>query len=594
MTDMSTDEKGSMISTLTRLLRYLTRYKIRLTLSILLMIGWSIGMGLFPALMGLATDQIVRKASLQDLSVILGYFVLNALFLWICGFLSLKIIADITQEALFTIRNELFNHLQSLSLSFFDRQPIGELMSRLSNDVDVIDQFFSNGFQQTLQPIITVIVLTIVMVLIDPTLALLVYIGVFLLVAISMVIARISGPAFDHMQERIGELNGYAEEHLTGQKVTIAYNQQKENLNQFTLLSDTVGKTGGKAEFVALTSMPASKIVANFQMIFLLVIGGAFVIDGDIQLGDLAAFLGLSACISSPLTSLFSEYTVIINAISGAARVFRILDEQPSVADHTEAIQMPLISGDVRFDSVDFSYIPGRTILKNNSFHAKPGMIFGLCGPTGAGKSTILNILTRYYDIQAGTIQVDNINIETVKQDSLRIQVAQVLQEPFLFSGTILENLKYARADVSDDECLAAAKQAGAYDFIMMQPEGFATYLNDGGSNLSQGQRQMLTIARAMVAHPRLLILDEATSNVDTRTEKLIQSGLINLQKGKTSFIIAHRLSTIRHADCILVINQGEIIESGSHDELMEAEGFYYSLYLSQFRGKLSAVTGLV
>jgi ATP-binding cassette subfamily B protein len=246
----------------------------------------------------------------------------------------------------------------------------------------------------------------------------------------------------------------------------------------------------------------------------------------------------------------------------------------------------------VIFDHVDFSYIPGRRVLHDNTFHAQPGQVFGLCGPTGAGKSTIINILTRYYDIDDGKIAIDDQNIKEVRQDSLRIQIAQVLQEPFLFTDTIMANLKYAREGATDEECISAAKQANAHDFIMMQPRGYKTRLVDGGMNLSQGQRQMLTIARAIVANPHLLILDEATSDVDTRTEKLIQQGLLELQKDRTSFIIAHRLSTIRHADVILVIDRGEIVERGSHQELMAKKGFYYDLYMSQFRGKLTGIVG--
>ncbi|MDD1730404.1 MAG: ABC transporter ATP-binding protein/permease [Methanospirillum sp.] len=584
----------SMNQTLRRLLTYLTRYRFRLFLSVLFMIGFSVAMGILPALMGLATDVIAGKGSPDDLTRILLFFMIDATALWVCGHLAQHLLSLISQEALFTLRTELFTHIQSLSLSFFDRQPIGELMSRVSNDTDVIDQFFSNGIQQVLQSVTTIIVLTLVMLIINPVLTLLVYLAVFGMLAISSTIARISGPAFEHMQEGLGELNGFAEERLAGQKVTIAYNQQESTSKGFTKLSQQVAWTGGRAQFVALTSMPAATIMSNLQMILLLVVGGAMVMEGDIQLGELVAFLGLSSCISSPLSQIFSEYALIINASAGASRVFRILDEQPVVADLPDAVTMPAIKGDVIFDAVDFSYVPGRTVLKNNTFHALPGNIFGLCGPTGAGKSTIINILTRYYDIQSGSITIDGVRIDEVVQDSLRIQIAQVLQEPFLFSSTVLDNLRYARSDATDEECIAAAKQAGAYEFIMAQPHGFETYLNDGGSNLSQGQRQMLTIARAMVSEPHLLILDEATSNVDTRTEKLIQSGLLNLQQGKTSFIIAHRLSTIRHADCILVINQGEIVERGTHDDLMAAKGFYYSLYVSQFRGKLSAITGFV
>lgn len=576
-----------------RLLSYMTRHRLRLSLAILFMIGFSVTMGILPALMGAATDIIAGKGSIEELKHVLLFFLLDAITLWICGHLAQRLLSDISQEALFSLRTDLFTHMQSLSLSFFDRQPIGELMSRVSNDTDVIDQFFSNGIQQVLQSVTTIVVLTLVMLVINPVLTLLVYLTVFGMLAISSTIARISGPAFERMQELLGELNGYAEERLAGQKVTIAYNQQRSSVTGFSKLSQMVAKTGGQAEFVALTSMPAATIMANLQMILLLIVGGAMVMEGDIHLGELVAFLGLSSSISSPLSQIFSEYALIMGATAGASRVFRILDEQPVIADLPGAPRMPAVDGEVRFDAVDFSYVPGRTVLKNNTFHALPGQVFGLCGPTGAGKSTIINILTRYYDIQSGSITIDGLRINEVKQDTLRIQIAQVLQEPFLFSGSIMENLRYAREGATDAECIAAATQAGAYEFILAQPDGFATFLNDGGSNLSQGQRQMLTIARAMVSEPRLLILDEATSNVDTRTEKLIQSGLLNLQKGKTSFIIAHRLSTIRNSDCILVINQGEIVERGTHDDLMAAEGFYYSLYMSQFRGKLSSITGV-
>ena len=579
--------------TIRRLLCYLTRYRFRLFIALIMMIGFSVTMGILPALMGMATDIIAGKGTIYELKSVLLWFILDAAALLICGHIAQRLLSDISQDALFTLRTELFTHMQSLSLSFFDRQPIGELMSRVSGDTDVIDQFFSNGFQQVLQSVTTIIVLTLVMLVINPVLTLLVYLAVFGMLAISLTIARISGPAFERMQERLGELNGYAEEHLAGQKVTIAYGQQESIISSFSTRSENVAWTGGRAQFVALTSMPAATIMANLQMILLLIIGGAMVMEGDIQLGELVAFLGLSSCISSPLSQIFSEYALIMGATAGATRVFRILDEKPVVADTRDATPMPLIRGEVRFNAVDFAYVPGRTVLKDNTFHALPGQVFGLCGPTGAGKSTIINILTRYYDIQSGSITIDNTPIDTVRQDSLRIQIAQVLQEPFLFSGSIIDNLRYAREGATDEECIAAARQAGAYEFIMTQPDKFDTYLNDGGSNLSQGQRQMLTIARAMVSEPRLLILDEATSNVDTRTEKLIQAGLLNLQKGKTSFIIAHRLSTIRHSDCILVINRGEIIERGTHDELMSAGGFYYNLYMSQFRGKLSGVTGV-
>jgi ATP-binding cassette subfamily B protein len=315
------------------------------------------------------------------------------------------------------------------------------------------------------------------------------------------------------------------------------------------------------------------------------------VMNGMAEIGTLIAFIAFSFNLLNAFTTIFSSYAQILNAIVGAARVFEVLDQKPRVNDPKGAPAMPAVAGDVVFDHVDFSYIQDRRILHDNTFHAQPGQVFGLCGPTGAGKSTIINILTRYYDIESGSIRVDGRDVRSVQQDTLRVQIAQVLQEPFLFSDTIMANLKYAREGATDEDCTRAAQQANAHDFIMQQPDDYQTALVDGGANLSQGQRQMLTIARAIVANPHMLILDEATSNVDTRTEKLIQEGLLALQKDKTSFIIAHRLSTIQHADQILVIDRGEIIERGSHHDLMAKKGFYFNLYMSQFRGKLAGIT---
>jgi ATP-binding cassette subfamily B protein len=355
-------------------------------------------------------------------------------------------------------------------------------------------------------------------------------------------------------------------------------------------MSRKVADIGEKAQFSALISQQVSNIFTTIVIVILLLVGGIMVMEGMAEIGTLIAFIGFSFSLLGAFTTIFSSYAQILNAVVGASRVFEVLDEKPGVDDRKDSPAMPAVTGDVIFDHVDFSYIPGRRILTDNTFHARPGQVFGLCGPTGAGKSTIINILTRYYDIENGAIRIDDKDVREVRQDTLRVQIAQVQQEPFLFSDTIMANLKYAREAATEEDCVKAAKQANAHDFIVQQPHGYNTVLVDGGSNLSQGQRQMLTIARAIVANPRMLILDEATSNVDTRTEKLIQEGLLALQKDKTSFIIAHRLSTIRHADQILVIDKGAIIERGSHIELMKKKGFYFDLYMSQFRGKLSGI----
>jgi len=437
-----------------------------------------------------------------------------------------------------------------------------------------------------------IVVTTIFMLWLSPLLTLFTYVVVAGLIGFSWMITNVSGPAFVLLQKRTGDLNGFTEEWLSGEKTVIACRQQDVSRKQFAKHSDKVADVGERAQFSALVSQPVSNIFTSIESILLLVIGGLLIISGRIDIGILIAFIGFSTNLMGPLSEIFSMYAQILNAIVGASRVFEIMDEKPVVADQPGAPPMPVVKGDVIFDHVDFSYIPGRRVLHDNTFHAQPGQVFGLCGPTGAGKSTIINILTRYYDIDDGKIAIDDQNIKEVRQDSLRIQIAQVLQEPFLFTDTIMANLKYAREGATDEECTSAAKQANAHEFIMMQPAGYNTLLIDGGMNLSQGQRQMLTIARAIVANPHLLILDEATSNVDTRTEKLIQQGLLELQKDRTSFIIAHRLSTIRHADVILVIDRGEIVERGSHQELMAKKGFYYDLYMSQFRGKLTGIVG--
>ncbi len=576
-----------------RLLGYLTHYRLSFWLAVILMALSAVFQSVLPVIMGKATDEIVagNRAGLEESVFFLLIFVV---LMFASGMLGQRIFAKVSQQALFDLRTSLFSRMQDLSLNFFDRQPIGELMSRVTSDIDVIDQFFSNSFQNVMQAVVSIVVVTAFMLWLSLSLTLLVYTVLFALLVFIWIVSHISGPIFTSLQEHLSRLNGYAEEHIEGQKVVLAFMQEGRSVDEFAAISKQAAQAGGRASFTALVTLPASTSTANLQSVLLLVIGGILVIHGRIELGMLVSFLGLSRGITGPLAHVFTSYSMLLNAIAGAGRVFSILDEEPAVADPPGAPAMPPLHGDVVFDHVDFAYVPGRTVLSDNSFHAGPGQVFGLCGPTGAGKSTIINILTRYYDIQKGAISIDGTNIASVQQDSLRIQVAQVLQVPFLFSDTILENLRYARRAATDEECIAAAEQAGAHGFIMAQPDGYRTFLSDGGAgSLSQGQRQMLTIARAMVSNPRLLILDEATSNVDTRTEKLINGGLLKLQEGKTSFIIAHRLATIRHADTILVINKGEIIERGSHNELMGKKGFYYTMFMSQFRGKLSGVAGI-
>ncbi|MFA4877665.1 MAG: ABC transporter ATP-binding protein [Methanoregula sp.] len=594
MKSHDTEKNIPMGPTVRRFFGYLSPHKLKLAAVIFLMALFALMEAVFSILMGQATNIIsAGSGPIEPLEQVVVLLLSTAAIIWVAGIISQKFLADIAQEALLKLRTDLFSHIQMLSLDFFDRRPIGELMSRVTNDTQVIEQFISIGALETGQAILTIIITSIIMLWINPAFTVLSYIVVIALVGVSWLITKTAGPAFTLLQEKTSDLNGFTEEWLSGAKTIIACRQQDDASQKFEAQSKKVALIGEKAQFSALINQQISTVFSTVLTVMLLVVGGLMVMEGMAEIGTLISFIGFSFALLNGFTTIFMVYAQILNAIVGASRVFEIMDEKPTVADAENAPVMPVVEGDVVFDHVDFSYIQGRKILSDNTFHAKPGQVFGLCGPTGAGKSTIINILTRYYDISSGTIRVDGTDVKSVQQDTLRIQIAQVLQEPFLFSDTIMANLKYAREGATDEECIHAAKQANAHDFILQQPKGYNTVLVDGGSNLSQGQRQMLTIARAIVANPKMLILDEATSNVDTRTEKLIQEGLLTLQKDRTSFIIAHRLSTIRHADQILVIDKGQIVERGKHSELMEKRGFYYELYMSQFRGKLAGITGI-
>jgi len=580
-----------MMTNLRRLLGYLTRYKVRFTLMIAIMLGYSIMLAIIPTISGVIMTTLSESSgSLAEYQNIIIVLVVVVLLFWVFGNISQRLLAGIAQKALYNLRTELFSKIQKSSLNFFDKRPIGELMSNVTNDLDVVDQFLSVSFMTVIQAIITVAIATIFMILINPYFTILTYITILGMLAISGLLARIAGEAFGLLQEQMAEINGYAEERMSGQKTVVASNQQWPFIQKFDKMSQKADEFGEKAQLSSMANTAVALVFQNLQNIIIFVVGGYLVLQQQAAFGDLVAFIGFSSVLMAPLTQIFAFYNQIISASVGAGRVFQIMDEETELPDREDAPPMPPVKGHVEFDDVDFSYVPGHKILKNNSFTANPGQIIGLCGPTGAGKSTIMNILTRYYDIDSGEIRVDDHRVDEVQQNTLRIQIAQVLQEPFLFTDTIMNNLRYAREGATEEECIHAAKQANAHDFIMRQPEGYDTILRAGGADLSQGQRQMLTIARAMVADPGMLILDEATSNVDTRTEKLIQEGLLKLQEGKTSFIIAHRLSTIQNSDQILVINDGEIIERGSHQELLDMKGFYYDLYMSQFRGKIDDV----
>jgi ATP-binding cassette subfamily B protein len=580
----------SRMETMVRLLRYLTIKKAKLAGVVVLFFIGAISFLSISILFGRAIENLTTIMDKDALLTTALSMLIAAIVSFITLFIAYRWLADITQTALYQLRKELFDHIQTLSLNFFDRQPIGELMSRITNDMDTISALYQAPIGTLILGAFMLVISVVSMVVLSWELAIIALLVIPLILGLVWFLSKFAGPAFASLQNNLADLNGIMEETLDGERTVIAYRQQNQAADTLEDASVKVRNIGAKAQILSLVINPLTVMSTYLDLAIVGLIGSVFVLRDIIGVGTLSSFLSLTLLFIFPLISIFANYNYIISAATGAGRVFKIMDEKPQIIDSPNTLSMKPVEGHVVFEEVDFSYIPGRKVLKKNSFEAKPGQMIGLCGPTGAGKSTIINILTRYYDIDSGSIFIDGQSVYEVTQESLRKQVGVVLQEAFLFSDTVMNNLRYAREEATDEECIEAAKRANCHEFISRLPHAYETVLSERGSNLSQGQRQLLTIARAMVANPRMLILDEATSNVDTRTEKAIQEALENLQKGKTSFVIAHRLSTIKDADQILVINKGEIVERGTHEELMDRRGFYYDLYMTQYKGRVAEI----
>ena len=578
--------KGSMA----RLMKYLMLRKGMFVLALIFLIIGTASFLYVNMLLGDVINILSTTKNIEEINKIGLTMAILSIITLLCLYLGFRFTIDVTQNALFRLRQDIFEHMQTLSLRFFDKQPIGELMSRVTNDMDTINNLFQAPFGLTLQSAIMLVLTIISLLFLNSILAGVAIVVIPILAVFVAVLAHVSGPSFTLLQVRLGDLNGVMEETLEGQRTVISNRHQEISSEKEAQISTDVSRAGEKAHILSLFITPLC-LMASFMSIAIVAIFGVKMLStGAITIGALSSAISYCLLFVLPLIFIFFNYNFWLSALVGAGRIFDILDTKPDVNDKSGAKELPPVSGHIIFKDVNFSYIPGRRVMKDANFEAKPGMKIGLCGPTGAGKSTIINILTRYYDIDSGEILVDDINIADIQQDSLRKQIGVVLQEPILFTDTVMNNLKYARDGATDDECIAAAKAADCDDFIKRLPQSYNTVLVDGGANLSQGQRQLLTIARAMIAKPKMLILDEATSNVDTRTEKVIQGAIRKLQEGVTSFSIAHRLSTIKDSDKILVVDAGEIVEQGNHDELMARRGLYYNLYMSQYKGKISEV----
>jgi ATP-binding cassette subfamily B protein len=516
------------------------------------------------------------------LLILLGLYILSSIFSYIQQYLM----ASVAQKTVYQLRKEVDEKLSRLPLKYFDSRTHGEILSRAVNDMDNISTTLQQSLTQLATSTITVLGVLVMMFTISWELSLIVLLTLPLSMFVTVVIARRSQEYFRRQQRALGELNGHVEEMYTGHKIVKAFGHEKKAVAEFLELNDKLYSAGWRAQFVSGIIMPLMRFVGNIGYVFVAVVGAILVTQGSITIGDVQAFIQYSQQFTMPIVQIANFVNVIQSTIASAERIFELLDEEEEIPEATDAKVIEHPQGAVQFEHVKFGYKEDAILMEDMNIDVQPGQMIAIVGPTGAGKTTLVNLLMRFYEVNAGRILVDGIDITDIKRGMLRRTFGMVLQDTWLFNGTIRDNIAYGREEATDEEIFQAARMANADHFVRTLPEGYHTILNEEATNISQGQKQLLTIARAFLADPEILILDEATSSVDTRTEMQIQKAMAELMKNRTSFVIAHRLSTIRDADLILVMNHGTIIEKGTHEELLEQNGFYADLYNSQFTGR--------
>jgi ATP-binding cassette subfamily B protein len=578
-------KRASSKETLIRLLGYLWRHKGRMILAVIFTLAGNILALFIPKFAGQAIDAIGTAGSVNFTAVftLCGYMLacvlMNSLFMYLTQAVLVKVSSLITAE----MRKELFDHLTTLPVAFFDHHASGDIISRISYDIDTINTSLSSDLVDVLTSAITVIGSFVMMCQISWKLCVVFFFTTPIMIYITKHRATVVRPLFHKRSVKLGELNGFAEEMLSGHKTIKAYGQEETIISRFDEKNDDAVDAYYEADYQGSIVGPTVTFVNNLSLAIISGLGGLLYLGHEISIGNISAFILYSKRFSGPISEMADIMAELQSAISAARRVFAMIDEPSELADDRDAVVLDHCQGDVAFENVHFSYVPGKEIIHGLDLNAEAGRMIAIVGPTGAGKTTIINMLMRFYDPDSGTIKVDGVDICHCTRDSLRKQFSMVLQDTWLFEGTIYENVAYGRDNVTKEEVEQVCRAVDIHDFVMSLKDGYDTVLTDSGVNISKGQKQLLTIARAMLSEAKMLILDEATSNVDSNTEQKIQKAMLELCKGKTTFIIAHRLSTIQSADEILVLSHGTVMERGTHEQLLKKKGFYASLFNAQW-----------
>lgn len=577
-------------ATLKRLLVYLKPHRVKIDVVFFMAVLSTAFSVLAPLLIGeiinVFYDGMVGGRVAVDFSsvttlllLLLGLYIGSSAFAYIQQY----IMAGVTQSVVADLRSDIGEKLSRLRLKYYDTHTHGEIISRIINDVDNISNTLQQGLVQLITSAVTLIGILIIMIYLNPLLTLICFLILPVSVILTKMIVTRSQPYFRQQQEQMAELNGHIEEMYTGHKIVKAFGREKKSEEKFDAVNEELYKVGWKAQFISGIAMPILFSVQNIGYVIVCIVGCLFVLSGSMNIGNVQSFILYSKQFTQPITQISAIINTIQSTLASAEHVFDLLDAEEELPDKPDAVALPHPEGSVVFDHISFGYEPEHPVIYDFTLDIRPGESVAIVGPTGAGKTTILNLLMRFYETDSGRILIDGVDITELKRRDLRSLFSMVLQTPWLFNGTVRDNIAYGREDATDEEIIRAAEMAYADSFIRKLPKGYETMINEDASNISEGQKQMLTIARAFLSDPVILLLDEATSNVDTLTEVHIKAAMQTLMEGRTSFVIAHRLSTVRNADLILVMNKGQIIEQGNHDELLSKNGFYAMLYNSQF-----------